>query len=217
MTGLTVLYEDDDVLVVDKPAGLLTHAVGSKSTGPSVAALARGRVDDADSTRGGIVHRLDRDTSGVMIVARTMAAKSYLQRQFKQRLVRKTYQALVAGRFDETHFKIDLPLSRDPRDRLKRRVAPGGKIATTEVTVLKSYPKTTLVEARPLTGRTHQLRVPLAMIGHPIVGDRLYGGAKKADRLFLHAESLDLTLPNGQRRRFLSPLPEDFREYLDRL
>ena len=217
MRELTVLYEDDDVLVVDKPAGLVTHAAGANQTAPSLASLVRDRVVDPDQVRGGIVHRLDRDTSGVMIVAKTTEAKDYLQQQFKQRLVQKTYQTVVTGRIDEPQLKIDLPLSRDPKNRLKRQASAAGKTATTEVTVLKHYPEATLIEARPLTGRTHQLRVHLAAIGHPIVGDRLYGAAGPTSRLLLHAESLELKLPSGQHRRFVSPLPTDFKEYLDRL
>lgn len=202
-------------MVVDKPAGLVVHATGGKDDSQNLSRLLGAKITDAGSDRPGIVHRLDRDTSGVMIVAKTAAAKEYLQAQFKARGVKKVYQALVKGVAKEDQFKIDLPLGPHDNHPLKRQVATGGKGATTELRVIQRYQDATLLEARPLTGRTHQLRVHLAAIGHPILGDELYGvPASGLSRQFLHACSLELTLPNGQQRQFESQLPADLWEYL---
>ncbi len=215
---VAILYEDDDVIVVDKPAGLVVHAVGSRDLSLNLARVLAVKVSDADSDRPGIVHRLDRDTSGVMIVARTATAKRFLQDQFKARWVEKVYIALVKGVVADDRFKIDLPLGPHHTHPTKRQVVASGKSATTELVVVRRYRDATLVEAHPLTGRTHQLRVHLAAIGHPIVGDRLYGTATTSlGRQFLHAASLDLELPSGHRQRFTSPLPKDLEEYLQTL
>jgi 23S rRNA pseudouridine1911/1915/1917 synthase len=210
---LPVIYEDKDCVVIDKPMGLLTHSKGAFNPEPTVATWLSSRVKDMDSERAGIVHRLDRATSGVMIAAKTPEALSWLQKQFSQRKVKKTYIAVVKGTPDEPEAIIDMPIERNPRRPQTFRVGSRGKAAVTAYKVLEEGDGTSLLELQPTTGRTHQLRVHLAHIGHPIVGDELYG-APKAERLFLHAMSLEITLPNRQRKTFTVPVPDDFKDKL---
>jgi 23S rRNA pseudouridine1911/1915/1917 synthase len=218
---LPILYEDDDVLVIDKPAGLLVHASESGKLQPTVAAFARAHgVRDNDAARPGIVHRLDRDTSGVMVLAKTLAAKADLQRQFKNRRVGKTYIALVRGHLSQAEAIINLPIGRDRTRPLRRAVVPGGRLATTQYRVVAEYPGATLVEIDLHTGRTHQIRVHFSHIGHPILGDALYGDTVPTPglpRQFLHASQLALQLPSGRPMSFRSPLPLDLQIYLDSL
>lgn len=211
---LDVLYEDDDCLVIDKPSGLLTHSKGTYNPEATVATFARDKVIDMDNERAGIVHRLDRATSGVMIVAKTSVALSWLQKQFSQRKVKKTYVAVVEGHLGTPEAVIDMPIERHPRNPKTFRASSSGKPATTEYKVTSSSQHFDLVELKPLTGRTHQLRVHLKQLGHPILGDSLYGGAS-ADRLYLHAEKLELTLPSRQRKVFSVPVPASFRTMID--
>lgn len=207
---LPVLYEDENCIVINKPVGVLTHALGVHGTEPSVASFLRSKVVGLAGERAGIVHRLDRATSGVIIGAKNQKTLSALQKQFSQRKVKKTYVAVVEGRLDPTEAVIDMPIERSPKAPSTFRVGPNGKPAKTHYKVAKEGQTCSLVELRPETGRTHQLRVHLAKAGHPIVGDPLYGHGKYTDRLFLHALSLEITLPGGQRQTFTAPLPAEF-------
>jgi 23S rRNA pseudouridine1911/1915/1917 synthase len=207
--ALPILYEDDDCIVINKPAGVLTHAAGTISNEPTVATFLREKLKDLSGQRGGIVHRLDRATSGVLIGAKNAQALSFLQKQFSERKVHKTYVAVVSGHLDPAEAIIDMPIERNPKAPATFRVGPNGKSATTHYKVLVSGSQNDLVELKPATGRTHQLRVHLAKNGHSIVGDPLYGKGKYGDRLLLHAKSLEITLPNGTRRTFEAPVPEE--------
>jgi 23S rRNA pseudouridine1911/1915/1917 synthase len=218
---LTILYEDDDMLVIDKPAGLVVHTSESGRVQPTVAAFAAAHgVVDSDTARPGIVHRLDKDTSGVMVIAKNPAAKLELQRQFKERTVGKTYLALVRGRLSQEEAIIELPIGRDRNRPVKRAVVAGARPAVTRYRSLRAYPKATLVEVELQTGRTHQIRVHFAHLGHPVVGDILYGDAKRPRELtrqWLHAASLRLTTPSGTPLTVESPLPPDLANYLQTL
>lgn len=206
---LPVIYEDDDCVVIDKPVGLLTHSKGTFNPEATVSTWLRGRMSAMSGERAGIVHRLDRATSGVMICAKTPEALLWLQKQFSQRKVKKSYVAVVAGVMKEPEAVIDMPIERNPKKPQTFRVGANGKSAQTAYRVLKTDGKLSLVELNPTTGRTHQLRVHLEQLGHPIVGDTFYGGPA-ADRLFLHARSLEITLPNRQRKTFEVPVPPEF-------
>lgn len=208
---LEVLYEDDDCVVVNKPVGILTHSKGVFNPEATVATWLSSRITDMHGERAGIVHRLDRATSGVMICAKTPEALSWLQKQFSQRNVKKTYRAVVQGVFKEPEAVIDMPIERNPKKPQTFRVGSNGKDAVTAYRVLESNGALSLVELKPTTGRTHQLRVHLEQLGHPIVGDVLYGG-KPADRLFLHAYSLEITTPSRERKTFSVPMPAEFTE-----
>jgi 23S rRNA pseudouridine1911/1915/1917 synthase len=208
---LPILYEDDDCIVINKPLGVLTHSKGDFNPEATVASFLRERVADLDGSRAGIVHRLDRATSGVMICAKTSEALSFLQKQFSLRKVKKKYIAIVSGHLANEHAVIDMPIERNPKKPQTFRVGANGKSALTEYHVLETNDKLSLLELAPQTGRTHQLRVHLNHLGHPILGDTFYGG-KPAERLFLHALSLEITLPNRERKTFSAILPESFAE-----
>ncbi|MGH7240015.1 MAG: RluA family pseudouridine synthase [Candidatus Saccharimonadales bacterium] len=207
--SLKVIYEDDDCVVAIKPTGVLTHSKGEYNPEATVASWLSDKVSDIAGNRAGIVHRLDRATSGVIICAKNPHSLSFLQKQFSSRKVKKQYFALVEGEVDPAEAIIDMPIERNPKKPQTFRTGPNGKRALTRYEVVSYNDARTLLLLRPQTGRTHQLRVHLQAIGHPIVGDTLYGGAK-ADRLYLHAASLELTLPNGQRKIFEDPLPKGF-------
>jgi 23S rRNA pseudouridine1911/1915/1917 synthase len=209
---LPVLYEDDDCLVINKPTGVLTHTQGAFNPEPTVATFLRNKVTALTGERAGIVHRLDRPTSGVLVCAKNPEALSWLQQQFSKRLARKTYVAVVQGELAQPEAIINMPIQRNPKAPATFRVGPNGKQATTRYKVLRSNGKHSLLELYPETGRTHQLRVHLAKIGHPIVGDPLYGKGKHGDRLYLHALSLTITLPDGETKTFRAPLPPEFAE-----
>ena len=210
---LPVLYEDDDVMVVNKPSGLLTHAKGGLSTEPTVAEIIRPKTSFASGTdRPGIVHRLDRDTSGVLIIAKTADAATHLQRQFAQRTAKKTYLAVTDGVPKLAAAKIDLPIGRNPSAPSTFRIDPNGKPAQTTYRVLEATDAQALVELKPTTGRTHQLRVHMAYLNTPILGDRVYG-KPDASRLMLHAHKLEITLPSGERRTFEAAVPKEFFIY----
>ncbi len=209
---LPVLYEDDDVMVVNKPSGLLTHAKGGLSTEPTVAEIIRPQTSFAsDTDRPGIVHRLDRDTSGVLIIAKTADAATHLQRQFAQRTAKKTYLAVTDGVPKLAAAKIDLPIGRNPAAPSTFRVDPNGKPAQTTYHVLASTDAQALIELNPTTGRTHQLRVHMAHLNTPILGDRVYG-KPNASRLMLHAHKLEITLPSGERKTFEAAVPKEFKD-----
>jgi 23S rRNA pseudouridine1911/1915/1917 synthase len=229
---IPVLYEDDDCVVVEKPVGILTHSKGDFNPEATVASwLAEHLVKagqkplwllerDVESgspnnPRAGIVHRLDRATSGVMICAKTPAALAHLQKQFSQRKTKKIYTAIISGHLKHQHAIIDMPIERNPKKPKTFHVSAGGKPSVTEYQVTMSSNKYDLVELKPATGRTHQLRVHLHHQGHPIVGDTFYGGPE-APRLFLHAHSLEITLPNKQRKTFTTPVPNEFNELMSK-
>ncbi|MBQ3453223.1 RluA family pseudouridine synthase [Candidatus Saccharibacteria bacterium] len=196
-----VIYEDDKVIVVNKPAGMLSEGRGEYCPEKTLADF------------GLICHRLDRDTSGVMILAKDLETQMFLKRQFQDRTVHKTYYAVVCGRPKLDEAKIDLPLLRDLKRPTTFRVDANGKEAETFYKVIRSGERHALVELRPVSGRTHQLRVHMKYIGCPILGDPVYG-EEKADRLYLHAGRLEIVLPGGEKKVFESKLPAEFYRVL---
>ncbi len=210
---LPVVYEDEDCVVIIKPVGLLTHSKGAFNPEATVATWLRGRLRSMEGERAGIVHRLDRATSGVMICAKTPDAHSWLQKQFAQRRTKKNYAAIISGHLNQPEAVIDMPIERNPKKPQTFRVGANGKSAVTQYHTLQMIDGYSLLELKPTTGRTHQLRVHMANLGHPIVGDVLYDGPQ-ADRLFLHAHHLELTLPNRERTVFTAPLPPEFAEFM---
>lgn len=216
---LKILYEDDDVLAVNKPAGLVVHATESGGAQPTVADFAQAHgVHDPGSDRPGIVHRLDKDTSGVMLLAKNPSAKEYLQQQFRQRKVKKCYLALVRGRLKDDEATISLPIDRSRKTPIKRAVQPQGRPAVTHYRVIERLTGACLIEIGLETGRTHQIRVHFAHLGHPVIGDTLYGEpAKGLNRQFLHAEHIEFTAPSGRLVTIDSPLPAELEAYLKSL
>lgn len=214
---LPVVYEDEHVVVIDKPSGILTHAKGSLTDEFSVAEFMRMKMSEPDETnRPGIVHRLDRATSGVIISAKDSETKRKLQKQFQDRKAHKTYIAIVDGRPKIDEANIELPIERNPRQPSSFRVGASGKSALTHYKVLASNDKYSVLELRPVTGRTHQLRVHLQYVNCPIVGDTLYGGSKSPiGRMCLHAQSLEITIPESQRRVFEANPPKDMQDFMD--
>lgn len=220
---LKVLYEDESVLVIDKPQGMVVHPAAGNWDGTLVNALL-GRygeefADDGEDVRPGIVHRLDKDTSGVMVVARTPDAQRNLVEQFKAHTTEKIYIALVRGVPRQASGVIESGLERDRRDRKKFCVCPvgEGKYAHTTYRVLKRWRTCSLLRIAIQTGRTHQIRVHFASIGHPVVGDPIYGKAEP-EGLMLHAFSLSFDHPaSGKRVRFRAPQPPRFAAYLRRM
>ena len=210
---LPILYEDDDVIVVNKPSGLLTHAKGGLSDEPTVAEIIRPKTSFAtDTDRPGIVHRLDRDTSGLLIIAKNPESAAHLQRQFAERTAKKTYIAITDGKPKLNAAKIDLPIGRNPSAPSTFRIDPNGKPAQTTYHVLAENDAQSLVELKPTTGRTHQLRVHLAHLNAPILGDRVYG--KSSDcRMMLHAQKLEITLPSGERKVFEAAVSDEFKRF----
>ena len=210
---LPILYEDDDVIVVNKPSGLLTHAKGGLSDESTVAEIIRPKTSFAtDTDRPGIVHRLDRDTSGLLIIAKNPESAAHLQRQFAERTAKKTYIAITDGKPKLNAAKIDLPIGRNPSAPSTFRIDPNGKPAQTTYHVLTENDTQSLVELKPTTGRTHQLRVHLAHLNAPILGDRVYG--KSSDcRMMLHAQKLEITLPSGERKVFEAAIPDEFKRF----
>ena len=210
---LPIIYLDDDVIVVDKPAGVLTHSKGAMNDEFTVAEFFRRYTTvGLDTNRPGIVHRLDRDTSGVIIGARTPESFELLKSQFSDRKARKTYLAIVDGTPKQLQATIDIPLARNPSAPSTFRVDTKGKPAQTNYQVLVSAGQHSLLVLHPHTGRTHQLRVHLAHLGTPITGDRVYG--KPADRLYLHAYELEVTTAYGQRQLFQAPVPGSFSQLM---
>ena len=211
---LPIVYLDDNVIVINKPVGVLTHSKGALNDEFTVAEFFRRYTTvGLDTNRPGIVHRLDRDTSGIMIGARNPETVTLLQKQFADRKTKKTYMAVVAGQLKQTEAKIDLPIGRNPNAPSTFRVDSKGKAAITRYQVLATNDKLSLVELRPETGRTHQLRVHMQYLGTPILGDRVYG--KSADRLYLHAVKLEVTIPGGLRKTFEAPVPPEFSEFFN--
>jgi 23S rRNA pseudouridine1911/1915/1917 synthase len=247
---LDILYEDDNLIVVNKPAGMVVHPAAGHAAGTLVNAIlthcslpdvgeGRGGVSVGGVKRPGIIHRLDGDTSGLIVVAKNDAVMRDLQAQFKSRRVHKTYLALVAGHIKPPRGKIDASIGRDPKHRERMAVLTRGKVraAVTVYRTIASFDSAalrsgrgksvqdagryTLVEAEPQTGRTHQIRVHLAFLGFPVVADAIYGKKKNAfglTRQFLHAWKIAFTLPrDGRAVSFTAPLPEDLRAVLREL
>lgn len=209
---LPIIYEDEDVLVIDKPAGVLSHSRGGLTREASVASFLRQHVDGLGTgDRAGIVHRLDRVTSGVMICAKNEETLKFLQKQFQDRKVNKTYLALTDKQPKHLKALIDAPIGRDQNNPKQFHVDPHGKVSSTKYEVKALKNGKYLWELTPLTGRTHQLRVHLKYLGCPIIGDELYEGTP-ADRLYLHANLLELKLPTGRLGKFISPSPKGFSE-----
>ncbi|MBR0134312.1 RluA family pseudouridine synthase [Candidatus Saccharibacteria bacterium] len=198
-----VIYEDDNVIVFNKPAGMLSIKKGDFSTEPA--------IEDF----GHIVHRLDRDTSGVIIVAKNLSTKGFLQKQFQERKSHKTYYAVVCGSPAQAHAIINIPLARNLKKPTTFMPDKNGREAITEYQTLESGEKFSLVELKPRTGRTHQLRIHMNFIHCPILGDPVYNPkGPKADRMYLHAAVLEITIPGkdgGQRLTFTAELPEEFK------
>lgn len=219
---LPIIFEDEDIIIIDKPSGVLTHSKGDFNKEGTVATFIQPFLNGGDewkyTNRAGIVHRLDRGTSGIIVCAKNKATQDYLQGQFSKRNIKKTYAAVINGKLDEENGSIDVPIERNPKKPSTFRAGINGKSAQTgfEVICVKEIDSKvySLLELKPITGRTHQLRVHLAYLKHPILGDDYYDG-KPYKRLMLHAKSIELTMPGGERRTFSSDLPDDFKEFVN--
>lgn len=223
---LNILFENQDLLVIDKAAGMVVHPSAGHANGTLVhAALAHApELQGVGGVRRpGIVHRLDRDTSGLIVIAKNDRAHRWLQDQFKDRQVKKVYLALVDGQPPTPQGRIEAAIGRDHANRKKMMITPPhkGREATSEYRTLEKFPQHTLLEVHPLTGRTHQIRVHLAFIGCPIAGDRIYGrrhSSIPSKRHFLHAQRLNFILPGeATPRQFEAPLPAELDELLNQL
>jgi 23S rRNA pseudouridine1911/1915/1917 synthase len=231
---LDILHEDEEVVVVNKPSGLVVHPAAGVPSGTLANALAFhfGRLSGGGSLRPGIVHRLDRDTSGVIVVAKTSRAHENLSEQFRARTVFKSYVALAHGVTREERGRVEEPLARDPRSRTRMAVVRGGRAALSLWRVRRRFTRFTLLDVQIKTGRTHQIRVHLAWIKHPVVGDETYGGGRDKTlpdpglrarvsalgRQFLHAERLGFHHPaTGEWLGFTAPLPAELSEFLETL
>ncbi|HEX5804527.1 MAG TPA: 23S rRNA pseudouridine(1911/1915/1917) synthase RluD [Azospira sp.] len=221
---LAIVYEDEALIVIDKPAGLVVHPAAGNWSGTLLNALLHHAPALAGVPRAGIVHRLDKDTSGLLVVAKTLAAQTDLVRQLQARTVKRDYQALARG-VVERGGSVDAPIGRHPTQRTKMAVVLGGKPARTHYRVVETFATCTLIECSLETGRTHQIRVHLEHIGHPLVGDPVYGRRLNRvprgpafPRQFLHARKLGLVHPvSGKTMTWKSPLPEDMEELLEKL
>ncbi len=212
---LEILYQDDDIAVVVKPSGMVTHPAAGNEDGTLVNALLY-HLDHLSGIGGerrpGIVHRLDKDTSGVMLIAKNDAAHTFLSDELAARHMEKHYHAMVLGKMKEQQGTVEQPIARSKNDRKKMAVDPEGRYALTEWRVLREFNDKTLLDVHIVTGRTHQIRVHMRHIGHPVLGDPLYGvkNMPKADRLMLHAYSLSFTHPvSKERMTFTAPCPFD--------
>lgn len=230
-----IVYEDDELIVVNKPAGLIVHPAAGISSGTLANALAfhfHQLSTRAGLVRPGIVHRLDKDTSGLIVVAKTEAAHENLADQFRVREVFKSYVALVHGRVEQDTGRIDQPVARDPRNRTRMAVVRGGRPALSLYRVRRRYERFTLLDVEIKTGRTHQIRAHLQWLKNPVVGDAVYGGGRDKtvpdarlrarilalNRQFLHAEQLAFHHPRtNEQMRFTAPLPQELAEFLDDL
>lgn len=213
--SLPIIYEDEHVIVINKPVGVLTHSKGALNDEFTVAEFVRSKTTyKADSNRPGIIHRLDRATSGVIVCVKDEETASYLSKQFSNRTTKKQYAAVTSGIPEQTEAVIDLPIERNPKEPSTHRVGTGGKPAETYYKVLTASDKHALIQLRPKTGRTHQLRVHLAYLNTPILGDPVYGN-EVSDRMYLHAESLEITLPGGNRQTFHAPVPPEFQQKVE--
>jgi 23S rRNA pseudouridine1911/1915/1917 synthase len=232
---LNIVFEDEDLIVINKPAGLVVHPAAGIHSGTLANGLAyhfQQLSMQAGARRPGIVHRLDKDTSGLLVVAKTESSHENLADQFRAREVFKSYVALVYGVVKEESGRIEQPIARDPRNRTRMAIVPGGRGALSLYKVRRSYGSFTLLDVELKTGRTHQIRVHLAWLKHPVVGDELYSGGRdnnvqdvqlrgkirKLDRQFLHAEQLGFRHPRtGDHMRFTAPLPAELLALLKEL
>ncbi len=223
---LDIIFENQDVIMVNKPAGMVVHPAAGHARGTLVHA-ALGHAPEIEGVGGelrpGVVHRLDKDTSGLIILAKNERAQRDLQEQFQKREIDKSYIALVDGRPSTPNGRIEAPIGRDPRERKRMAVvrAAKGRAAVSEYRILEEFAQHTLLEVNPHTGRTHQIRVHLAFIGCPVVGDRVYGRRSPSlplTRQFLHAARLGLRLPSETKMRYFeAALPADLQQVLDSL
>lgn len=218
---LNIVYEDLDLVVIDKPAGLVVHPTVGHSSGTLVNALLfhwKNLPHQGESFRPGIVHRLDKDTSGLIIIAKNEKSLENLTEKFKNHQIKKSYYALVSGHMDPKEGTIKAKIDRHPKNPMKFTVSETGKDAETHYQVKEVYKDFSFLELHPKTGRTHQLRVHLAAVKHPIAGDKLYSGKMILNRQFLHAFNLEFLSPStGKKLEFTSPLPPDLQATLDRL
>ncbi len=223
---LDIYYEDQDVLVVNKPKGMVVHPANGNESGTLVNAVLYHCGDSLSSINGvirpGIVHRIDKDTSGLLMVAKNDKAHNCLAKQLAEHSITRAYRAIVYHNFSEDQGIVDKPIGRDPRDRMKQAVTDiNSKQAITHYRVLERFGRFTLIEARLETGRTHQIRVHMAYIKHPLLGDMVYGPKKKilgADTQMLHAKILGFKHPaTGEYMEFESPLPDEFEAVLQKL
>lgn len=223
---LDIVFENEDIMLINKPAGMVVHPSAGHASGTLVHAALAHAPDIrgvGGEKRPGVVHRLDKGTSGLILLAKNDTAHNDLQAQFKKREVGKTYLALVDGGPPTPTGRIEAPIGRDPGHRRKMKVlSPGkGREAISIFHTLESFPRHTLLEVNPKTGRTHQIRVHLAFLGCPVVGDRDYGQRKPTlavERMFLHASALTFSLPgDDQARSYKAPLPSDLEMVLDQL
>ncbi len=229
--NLKIIYEDKDLLVIDKPAGIIVFPEGISKAETLIEHLTKQFPElkkVGKSPRYGIVHRLDKDTSGILLIARDKNSLVHLQKQFKERQVRKKYIALVEGIIKENEGKIKTLLGRSPKNRKKQRVflygepkSQGKREAETHYRIIERFNNYTLLEIEPKTGRKHQIRCHLAWIHHPIVGDKLYGFKNQSfsslNRHFLHANYLKIKLPNGKEKEFESELPSNLKNIIKHL
>ena len=221
---LDIIYEDTDVAVINKPQGMVVHPAAGNLSGTLVNALIYHFGDNLSAINGvirpGIVHRIDKDTAGLLVVAKNNEAHLALSRQLKERKASRRYYALVCGNVKEDGT-VDKPIARHPKDRKRMAVVHGGREAITHIRVLERFGQYTLVECQLETGRTHQIRVHTASIGHSIVGDKVYGIAKEKFNLsgqLLHAKTIGFVHPTtGEMMEFTSDLPEDFKSVLEKL
>ncbi len=222
---LDIVYEDDSVIVVNKPAGMVVHPAPGSPSGTLVNALLYRYGDRLSSINGvirpGIVHRIDKDTSGLLMVARNDLAHESLSRQLAEHSITRKYTAIVRDNIKEDEGTVEGPIGRDPKNRLRNAVVEGGKPAVTHYRVLERFGSHTLIEAVLETGRTHQIRVHMTYIRHPLLGDTLYAaqtGSITAPRQMLHAGTLGFVHPiSAEYMEFTAPLPEDFRKTLEKL
>jgi 23S rRNA pseudouridine1911/1915/1917 synthase len=220
--AVQIIYENEHLLVVNKPPGMVVHPGAGNSHGTLVNGLLYlypQLINVGDKKRPGIVHRLDKDTSGIILVAKTNTAYLHLSNELKQRNVKKIYYALVKGIPTEQASKIEGPISRNTKNRKKMSINFAGKTATTFYKTIKTFTHFTLVQAEPETGRTHQIRVHMSAIGHPIAGDNLYGGKVSfLNRQFLHAYSIEIVMPESNViETFTAELPVDLTNTLENL
>jgi len=218
---LDVVYEDSDIIVVNKPQGMVVHPAVGNYSGTLVNALlhhCKGSLSGINGVlRPGIVHRIDKDTSGLIVAAKNDAAHKALATQLAERTMGRTYIAITTGNVKDDEGTINKPIGRDPKNRLKMAITENGREAVTHYKVLERFDKYTLVEAKLQTGRTHQIRVHFASIHRPILGDKVYGADKQPfglDGQMLHAVELSLFHPNGGKMEFESPMPNKFRDVL---
>jgi 23S rRNA pseudouridine1911/1915/1917 synthase len=219
---LKILYEDDWVIVLDKPSGIVVHPGSGNKSGTIVNALLHhcGKLPESDDrVRPGIVHRLDKDTSGVMVVAKNDRAMRFLSKQFEERAVKKTYLSVVRGNVEIDNGVIEAPVARQTSDRKKMTVEyTEGKTARTVYHVVERYGRFTLLRLDLHTGRTHQIRVHMKHLGNPVAGDPTYGGGQDMERQALHAEKLGFTHPDtGKYVEFISPMPDDMKRFIDKI